>query len=110
MKLLFGQNLSPRLVQRLADLYPDSSHVFLVGLDRASDSAVWDYAKANDFSIVTKDTDFSDMSVVRGYPPKVIWLQLGNCTTADIERVPRAGFAQISAFASDPMIAVLELI
>ena len=37
MKLLFDQNLSPKLVHRLADLFPDSSHVQLVGLDRAGD-------------------------------------------------------------------------
>ena len=88
MKLLLDQNLSPRLVHRLADLYPDAAHVSLVGLDRASDGEVWDYAQANDCIIVTKDADFSDMSVLRGHPPKIIWLRLGNCTTSDVEQSP----------------------
>jgi len=65
MRLLFDQNLSPTLVQRLSDLYSDASHVSLVGLDRASDEAVWSYALTNDYIIVTKDADFSDASVVR---------------------------------------------
>jgi predicted nuclease of predicted toxin-antitoxin system len=110
MKLLFDHNLSPRLVHRLADLYPASSHVFLIGLDRALDSAVWDYAQASDYTIVTKDADFNDVSVVRGFPPKVIWLRLGNCTTNDAERALRAGHLQITAFANDTTAGVLELI
>lgn len=92
-KLLFDQNLSPRLASRLADLYPDSSHVSLAGLDRASDGALWVYAQANDYILVTKDIDFNDMSVLRGFLPKVLWLRLGNCTTRDVEQALRRGFA-----------------
>lgn len=110
MRLLFDHNLSPRLVRRLADLYPDTNHVFLVGLDRASDLAVWMYAQTNDYIIVTKDSDFGDVSVLRGFPPKVIWLRLGNCTTNDVERTLRNGFAAIDAFANDPTAGVLVLI
>ena len=110
MKLLFDHNLSPRLVHRLADVYSDTSHVFLVGLDRASDMAVWNYAQTNHYIIVTKDSDFSDVSVLRGFPPKVIWLRLGNCTTSDVERTMRSGFAAIDAFANDPSVGILELI
>ncbi|HEX5548075.1 MAG TPA: DUF5615 family PIN-like protein [Ktedonobacterales bacterium] len=110
MKLLLDQNLSPRLIGRLAGLYPGISHVSLVGLDRASDSAVWDYAKANDFAIVTKDSDFNDMSLLRGVPPKVIWLRLGNCTTDMVEQVLRRAHAQITAFEQDDSASVLELL
>lgn len=73
MKLLFDHNLSPRLVSRPADRYPDASHTSLAGLDRATDIAVWLYAQAHAYTIVTKDADFSDASVLRGFPPKVIW-------------------------------------
>ncbi len=45
MKLLFDQNLSPRLVARLADCYPGSAHVSEVGLDRALDVEVWEFAR-----------------------------------------------------------------
>lgn len=110
MKLLFDHNLSPRLVNRLADLYPNTSHVYLLGLDCASDIAVWTYAQANEYLIVTKDSDFSDLSVVRGFPPKVIWLRLGNCTTSDVERTLRDAHGAVDAFANDPIVGVLELI
>lgn len=74
MKLLFDQNLSPRLVNSLADLYPDSNHVASLGLGSATDQVVWNHAQLNDFVIVTKDADFNELSVVFGFPPKVIWL------------------------------------
>lgn len=60
MKLLFDQNLSPRLVNRLADLYPDSQHVFFIGLDPADDRVLWKYANQNDCTVLTRDSDFSD--------------------------------------------------
>ncbi len=53
MKLLFDQNLSFRLCSMLADRYPESSQVRLIGLDRASDRDIWLYAEANGFTIVT---------------------------------------------------------
>ena len=68
MKLFFDHNLSPRLISRLADLYPDSNHLFNLNLDTAADFLVWEYARDNDFSIVTKDSDFSELSLLRGFP------------------------------------------
>ena|SRR6516165_525086 len=82
MKLLFDQNLSPKLVNRLADLFPGSSHVQSERLDCADDDQVWDHARQHGFAIVSKDEDYNNLSVLRGSPPKVIWVQLGNCTTA----------------------------
>ena len=70
--LLFDQNLSPRLVSRLADVYPGSLHVSAVSLDAATDRVVWDYARRHDYIIVTKDVDFSEMSLLAGFPPKVL--------------------------------------
>ncbi|MGH7627075.1 MAG: DUF5615 family PIN-like protein, partial [Gemmatimonadaceae bacterium] len=81
VKLLFDENLSPRLVARLADVYHGSTHVSAVGLAKAPDEAIWEYAATNDFVIVTKDDDFRQRSFLRGFPPKVIWLQFGNCST-----------------------------
>lgn len=52
MKLLFDHNLSPRLVHLLADDYPQSQHVFLLGMEQADDRQIWDYAGRNDFIIV----------------------------------------------------------
>jgi predicted nuclease of predicted toxin-antitoxin system len=109
MRLLLDHNLSPRLVDRLVEVWPGSSHVFRLGLDRAPDLGVWQYARENSFVIVTKDSDFNDLSVLHGFPPKVIWLRLGNCTTGDVERTLRRGHEAITAFISDPALGVLEL-
>ena len=72
MKLLFDQNLSPKLVFRMDNLFPNSVHVQSVGLDTASDAVLWHYARINGFLIVSKDADFSDKSAIEGQPPKVI--------------------------------------
>jgi predicted nuclease of predicted toxin-antitoxin system len=109
MKLLFDQNISCGLVSRLTDICPEASHVSLVGLDRASDDQVWDYARANGYAIVTKDSDFNERSVLRGTPPKVIWLRLGNCTTGQVEASLREHQAEVRAFIADPTLGVLEL-
>ena len=109
MKLLFDQNVSPQLVSRLADLFPGSSHVQQAGLDCASDDHVWEYARLNGFVIVTKDEDYSNLSVLRGSPPNIIWLQIGNCTTAQVEALFRDRFGEIEAFENDPSVGTLVL-
>ena len=109
MKLLFDQNLSPRLVRRLADLYPDSSHVYLIGLDAAPDLVIWQYAQDNDFIIVTRDADFSDLNVLLGYPPKVIWIRRGNCTTREIESILRTNYEVVESLAKDSSVGILTL-
>ena len=68
MKLLFDQNLSPRLVDYLSDLYPESNHVYRLGIDRVPDREVWEYARRESFVIVTKDADFIDLSMLAGLP------------------------------------------
>ena len=77
MKLLLDDNLSPRLVETLADLFPGSVHVHEVGLGGAEDAAVWAFTRTNSFTIVSKDSDFMDRSILEGCPPKVIWVRLG---------------------------------
>ena len=84
MKLLFDHNLSPKLVRLLSKPFPNSDHVFAVGLAEADDRVIWEYARTNDFVIVTKDADYSDLSVLLGFPPKTIWIRRGNCRTKDI--------------------------
>ena len=82
MKLLFDQNLSPKLVLRLAAEYPGSVHVITIGMDARPDPILWAYAAANGFVIVSKDADFRQRSLTLGHPPKVIWTLIGNCATA----------------------------
>ena len=95
MRLLFDQNLSPRLVGVLADLYPDSLHVRAAGLAAADDDIVWDYAGREGFTLVSKDADFHQRSFLFGYPPKVVWIRRGNCSTDDIERLLRQHNAEV---------------
>ncbi len=109
MKLLFDQNLSPKLATRLADLFPRSAHVLSVGLDCADDDQIWEYARLSGFAIVSKDADYNNLSVLRGSPPKVIWLQLGNCTTSQVEARFRAHFADIDAFEKDASLGTFVL-
>lgn len=109
MKLLFDHNLSPRLIKRLSDLFPDSSHVYLVGLDQADDTVIREYARQNDFLIVTKDADFSDLCLLLGFPPKVIWIRRGNCKTSDIESLLRNYYDDIKALSQDQIVGVLTL-
>jgi predicted nuclease of predicted toxin-antitoxin system len=101
MKLLFDQNLSPRLSRLLSDIYPNSVHVREVGLREADDSLIWEYAKANGFAIVSKDSDFQQRSLLRGAPPKFIWLRVGNCTVKRTEDLLRSYSAAIHTFDLD---------
>ena len=101
MKLLFDQNLSHKLVTLLADIYPGSVHVRDAELAQANDLALWEYARANVFAIVSKDEDFHQFSFLYGPPPKVVWLRLGNCTIADIERTLRICRDELVQFSAD---------
>jgi predicted nuclease of predicted toxin-antitoxin system len=101
MKLLFDQNLSARLVRRLADIYANSIHVREIGLRDADDSAIWDYARLNGFAIVSKDSDFQQRSLLYGSPPKFIWLRVGNCPVKTIEDLLRKHSVAIHTFGLD---------
>ncbi|MCT7963517.1 DUF5615 family PIN-like protein [Laspinema sp. D1] len=109
MKLLFDQNLSRKLVSRLADVLPGSSHVQLHGLTEADDSEIWEFAKAQNFCIVTQDADFAERSRLYGSPPKVIWLRCGNAPTTTVERILRAGVEIIQQFIHSTLLDCLEL-
>lgn len=109
VKLLFDQNLSPKLIKKLADSYPNSDHLDLLGLGTADDILVWEHAKANDFVVITKDADFADLSVLRGFPPKVVWIRKGNCSTAAIEEILRDHNVKIEDLATDSTSGILTL-
>lgn len=108
-KLLFDQNLSPKLVERLSDLYPNSNHLELLGLGTANDALVWEHAKRDGFVVVTKDADFAELSVLRGFPPKVVWIRRGNCSTKDIEKLLREYSAEIEDLLTDTTSGILTL-
>jgi predicted nuclease of predicted toxin-antitoxin system len=110
MSLLFDHHLSRRLVKRLADVFPAASHVALHGLAEADDSVIWAFARQAGLAIVTKDSDFNDLVLLHGAPPKVIWVRIGNCTTGEVEGVLRQQRTTIHHFLQDPSTHLLELI
>ena len=103
MKLLFDANLSPKLVGRLAELFPDSVHVFDTGFGRStSDETIWEYAGANGFTIVTADSDFLDLAHSRGAPPSVVRLENCNYRTARVEVLLRQHAIRIAELEQVP--------
>lgn len=87
MKLLFDQNIAFRITSKLADIFADCMHVSDCGLMDCDDIEIWDYARRSNYSIVTFDSDYFDISVINGHPPKIIWLRTGNLTTNDIVKL-----------------------
>ena len=109
MKLLFDQNLSFKLCRQLLDVFPGSNQVRLLGLGEADDREIWQYAKANDFVLVSQDADFADMATLYGPPPKVIWLRCGNQPTKAIEMRLRNHADAIAAFVQSDIAACWEI-
>lgn len=110
MKLLLDANLSWRLVRFLEPTFPEIRHVNKTGLSiPASDTAIWNWAKANDFIIITNDEDFFNLLLARGYPPKVIMLRLGNQRTSHLAAILIQKASEINEFAIDPYFGVLEV-
>ncbi len=109
MKLLFDQNLSPRLPASLADLYPGSIHVRHIALAEATDTMIWEYAKQQGFVIVSKDSDFQKRSLLFGHPPRCLWLRVGNCPVRLIEEVLRKFSPAIHTFEQNTEASYLML-
>ena len=78
MRLLFDQNLSFRVVKQLKATFPDVIGVRECGLFNADDYQIWEYARQNDYTVVTFDKDIPAIGSVKGFPPKIIWLRTGN--------------------------------
>ncbi len=109
MKLLLDANLSDRMAGRLADLYPGTVHVKQIGLQNAPDEAIWEHAKNNGYVLASKDWDFHQMSLVHGYPPKVVYLHVGNCATKTLLELLRENFDEMAAFERDSVESLLVL-
>ena len=109
MKLLFDHHLSPTLVARLADLFPASEHVWNLDLHGVPDEAVWRYAREYEFTVISKDADFSELSMQLGYPPKLIWLQIDNWSTDRIEEFIRSRHPSIVELAGSTDRGILVL-
>ncbi len=109
MKLLYDENISPRLVSLTREFYPGSVHVCDAGLGGTSDLRIWEYARDHDLMIVSKDDDFRQRSLVEGAPPKVVWLQVGNAATNTICELLLQRRSQLQEFYADSESSVLIL-
>ena len=108
MSLLFDQNLSRKLVGLLAVAFPGSEHVEHTGL-LGADDLIGHYAAKQGLMVVSKDSDFHDLTLLHGPPPNVIWLRLGNGPTAEVANLLSSRLADVQAFVTDPALALLEL-
>jgi predicted nuclease of predicted toxin-antitoxin system len=98
VRLLLDENLSERLLKELANIFPESAHVRRLGRSGVSDLSVWDIARDGGYVLVTRDEDFVGMSVLRGVPPKVVWLNIGNMKTAAIANLLSSRATDIEQF------------
>ncbi len=96
-------------MSRLADIFPNASHVQFHELAEKTDTEVWEFAKLNDFCIVTQDADFAERSRLYGSPPKVVWLRCGNTPTNQVETLIRSGQEAIQELLGNPTLHCLEL-
>jgi len=109
VRLLLDEQLSDALCGLLADDFPDSQHIRLLGFEGASDETVWELAKTHDCILVTKAEDFQRLSVPRGAPPKVLWIRLGNSPTAGVAELLRRHIGDIRDFVHHEESAFLTL-
>ncbi|TAE17621.1 MAG: hypothetical protein EAZ95_06120 [Bacteroidetes bacterium] len=109
MKLLFDENISYRIINKLKHLFPDSLHISKVGFVGKKDKAIWDFAKTEDYSIVTLDEDFSELSLLYDAPPKIIWIHQNNLTTNELVEILTQNLTTIEAFLQDQDLSCLEL-
>jgi predicted nuclease of predicted toxin-antitoxin system len=106
VKFLLDQNLSSKLLPDLLTHYPESNHVLLLGMHKADDSEIWYYAQYHGYTLVTKNTDMVDLCVLRGAPPKVLWLRIGNCATAVARQVVERNQDRIRRFGVDDTVVL----
>jgi len=109
MRLLFDEQLSEALPRMLADVFPGSLHVRALAGSGVSDERVWELAIEHSCVLVSKDEDFHRLSVLRGAPPKVVWLRIGNCRTAVAADLLRGQAPALRLFAEQNEATFLEL-
>ena len=110
MKLLFDENLAPSLVPALADIFPQSEHVSRIEMGAASDREVWECAREHNYTLVSKDSDFHELSLLYGSPPKVVWIRHGNCATRQIEFILRNRLEDIQSLVDNPESTYLVIL
>jgi predicted nuclease of predicted toxin-antitoxin system len=109
VRLLLDENLSESVIPTILDLYPESLHIRLLGAGGAADGIVWQLAIQHECLLVTRDEDFLRLSIMRGAPPKVVWLAVGNRSNQDIVNLLRMRHQEIHDFSRHELATVLTL-
>lgn len=109
MPLLFDQNISFRVIREISSNFPGSKQVREIGLEGKKDLEIWKWAKQQGFTIVSFDSDFVDLSIILNFPPKVIWLRLGNSSTKNIARQLIERKEDIHMFLSDKNEGIMKI-
>lgn len=110
MKLLLDANISWRLTQQLKSHFDDCIHVDKSELPTpARDIDIWNYALEKQFIIVTNDEDFLNLGVLKGFPPKVILLRIGNQSSQHVKDVLIKHKSEIESLATSEEHGLLEL-
>lgn len=109
MKLLLDQNIPRKILADILPLFPGSAHVYMLGLHEQDDRTIWEYAKVEGYIIVSKDSDFHELGLLNGVPPKVIWLRCGNVTSEFVSKLLLSKFSEIDEFFQDKNSFCLEI-
>ena len=103
MKLLLDQNISFRVAIKIQDIFSGTKQVRDLNLENLKDAVIWNYARDHGYCMLTFDSDFYDIGLIKGSPPKIIWMRIGNTKTRNIEKVLRKNYKIIKSFHSDPV-------
>jgi predicted nuclease of predicted toxin-antitoxin system len=106
---LLDENLSWKISKLLPDFFKNCKHVENVGLAKAQDIEIWNYARQNNLVIITKDNDFNYLSIKYNYSPKIIWIRCGNVSTIQIAGVLNNSEDQINEFLLDDTKSLIEI-
>ena len=110
MKLLLDQNISYQITKKIAEYFPESTQAGRLGMSQTSDSMLWQYARINDYAIVTYDSYFSNRTFLVGEPfPKVIKLKCKNTSTDHVAGLLIKHQKKIIQFLEEENYSCLEL-
>lgn len=109
MKLLFDENISYRIIKKIETHFPESKHISNFSKQVLKDFQIYQIALEQNYSIVSFDEDFFELQLLKGYPPKLIWLRFGNSSTQQIVDCLISKKDQISEFLSNDELGVFEI-